>query len=134
MKYWDWNEGGKIIMISSASNFKYINDPIERLIDRQLASIWRPHQLQKKQDRSRGMKVKEYFPARNKLEDEMLYALDCKYFGSSRSDEMLVYYLAEGVYTQEDIAKIIGRSQSFVSKRSHVLSCGYLSGGIYEIS
>lgn len=97
-------------------------DPVQHFIDRQLASVWREHQLMKKQTRGREIKIKEQFPATNRIEDEMLYALDAKYFGSSRVDELMSYYAGEGCYTQTDIGKIIGRSQSWVSKRIHTLS------------
>lgn len=97
-------------------------DPIQRFIDRQLASVWREHQLMKKQTRGREIKIKEYFPPTNRIEDEMLYALDAKYFGTSRTDELMTYYLGEGCYSQEEVGQIIGRSQSWVSKRIHALS------------
>lgn len=108
-------------------------DPIDRFIDRQLASVWRSHQLLKKQERSKGAKIKDRFPAGNRLEDEMIFALDAKYFGGSRTDELLAYYVGEGCYTQTELAMIIGRSQSWVSRQLHSLSAtpGF-SGGIYD--
>ena len=103
----------------------YNYDPIERLIDRQLASVWRSHQLLRRQDRSNwSTKVKEQFPARNRLEDEMIAALDAKYFGVSRDTELLGYYAKESCYTQEDIGIILGRSQSWVSRHLRQLSAG----------
>jgi hypothetical protein len=79
----------------------------------------------KRQDRSLwAIKVKEAFPARNRLEDEMLAALDAKYFGTSRDDELLRYYAKESCYTQKDIGIILGRSPSWVSRHMRGLSAG----------
>jgi len=104
-------------------------DPIQRLIDKQLSSVWREHQLMKEQERT-GFKVKEQFPAKNRLEDDMIMALDAKYFGGSRDNELLLYYAKERCYTQEDLAMLLGRSQSWVSKRLWSLSAE-ISGGWY---
>jgi len=108
-------------------------DPITRFIDRQLASVWRSHQLLKRQERSKGAKVKDRFPAGNRLEDEMIFALDAKYFGGSRTDELLAYYVGENCYNQEELGIILGKSQSWVSRKVHGLSATpTFSGGIYD--
>lgn len=114
---------------TSATNWA---DPIQRFIDRQLASVWREHQLTKKQSRGWDMKVKEQFPAGNRVEEELIFALDAKYFGGSRSDELLAYYTGENCYTQEEIGMLLGRSQGWVSKRLHMLSAETMSGGLYD--
>lgn len=104
-------------------------DPVQRLIDRQLSSVWRSHQLQKRQNRGKWIvKVKEQFPAKNRLEEEMVAALDAKHFGvRSRDRELLEFYAKENCYTQQDIATILGRSQSWVSRNLRELSGGYVS-------
>lgn len=103
-------------------------DPIQRLIDKQLSSVWRRHQLQKKQERGIwSIKVKEQFPAKNRLEEEMIRALDAKYFGGhSRDDELLEFYAHENCFTQEDISKLLGRSQSWVSRHLRALSGSFV--------
>lgn len=108
-------------------------DPITRLIDRQLASVWRSHQLLKKQERSTGAKIKDQFPAGNRIEDDMIFALDAKYFGGSRTEELLAYYVGEKCYTQTELAMILGCSQGWISKKMHALSATpTFSGGIYD--
>lgn len=103
-------------------------DPIQRLIDKQLASVWRPNQLLKKQERGVWViKVKERFPAKNRLEEEMVGALDAKHFGGhSRDDELLEFYAGENCFTQEDIGKLLGRSPSWVSRHLKSLSGDFI--------
>lgn len=106
-------------------------DPISRFIDRQLSSVWRSHQLLKRQERNKWVaSTKEHFSSKNRLEDEMIYAVDAKHFGSSRADELLMYYAAENCYTQADLGILLGRSQSWVSQRLHSLSA-VLSGEMW---
>lgn len=103
------------------------NDPIQRLIDKQLSSVWRENQLQRRQDRSKWIiKAKEQFPARNRIEDEMIRALDAKYFGErSRDKELLEFYFKEGDYTLGDISIIIGRDKKWIERTIRLLSAGW---------
>ena len=114
--------------MSSSNSLRWI-DPIQIFIDKQLSSVWRENQLQRRQDRGKWtIKTKEQFPARNTMEDQIIRALDAKYFGGkSRDKELCEFYAKENFYTLSDIVNILGRSEKWITKY-----LTELSGANYE--
>jgi len=88
-------------------------DPIERLIDWQMRSIWRAHQLESTR---RQIKVADTGRAFNAVEDMFIEALDRKYHAQVRLDILVFDYFTTG-YTIRDIESLTGLGRSSIWRR-----------------
>lgn len=87
-------------------------DPIERLIDYQLRSIWRAHQLESTR---KQIKVADTGRSHNTVEDRFIEALDRKYHAAFRLDMTIFDYFREG-YSYRDIESLTGISRGKVGR------------------
>lgn len=87
-------------------------DPIQRLIDYQLRSIWRAHQLESTR---KQIRVSDTPRSTNTVEDMFIDAMDRKYSGRHRMDMILFDYVKNG-YSYRDIEMILGTSRSSVGR------------------
>ncbi len=87
-------------------------DPIQRLIDYQLRSIWRAHQLESTRKQVKGTDTPR---SSNTVEDMFLDALDRKYSGQHRMDMIIFDYVKNG-YSYRDVEMILGTSRSSVGR------------------
>ena len=87
-------------------------DPIQRLIDYQLRSIWRAHQLESTR---KQIKVSDTPRSSNTVEDMFIDALDRKHSGRMRKDLIIFDYVREG-YSYRDVETITGTSRSSVGR------------------
>lgn len=87
-------------------------DPIQRLIDYQLRSIWRAHQLESTR---KQVRVADTPRSSNTVEDMFIDALDRKYSGQFRMDMIIFDYVKDG-YSYRDVESIIGVSRSGVGR------------------
>lgn len=79
-------------------------DPIQRLIDYQLRSIWRAHQLESMR---RQVKLPDTGRSTNTVEDMFINAIDRKYFGQRMFDMMIFDYFRHE-YSVRDIEVLTG--------------------------
>ncbi len=87
-------------------------DPIQRLIDYQLRSIWRAHQLESTR---RQIRISDTIRSVNRVEEMFVDAIDRKYYGPHRLDLIIFDYFCNG-YSYRDIESILGIDKSKVGR------------------